>query len=187
MLTSKLVAPLVATSLLLAASVATAEEPAAAAKRSADDDLLLSDAPKPRYPPSSVRLKLAIGGLAVTGIAYAAAYGVTSNWPEVPGAEYLKAPVVGPWIALGKSGCSSDDPNCGAGKIVLRGILYVIDGIAQIGGLGLVGEAIFMKTEPDAVVRKSSARAFVAPSGPTLRPFPLITPSVTGLGILGTF
>ena len=45
--------------------------------------------------------------------AYAAAYGVTSNWPEVPGTDFLKVPVVGPWIALGKSGCASDDPGCG--------------------------------------------------------------------------
>lgn len=184
---SKRLAPLLAGSLLLAASSARAEEPAAkTAKEASDksDESLPTGEATLRYPPSSVRLKLALGGVAVTGIAYAAAYGVTANWPEVPGSEFLKAPVVGPWIALGKSGCASDDSGCSGAKIGLRGVLYVLDGFAQLGGLGLIAEAIFMKTEADTVPKKSSALA-----GPalTIRPYPMVTPTVTGLGFVGTF
>jgi hypothetical protein len=187
---SKLLAPLLATSLLLAASAACAEEPAAKAAAEAndkDDEALPSGEVVPHYPPPSVRITVALGGVAVTGIAYAAAYGVTSNWPEVPGSEFLKAPVVGPWIALGKSGCASDDPNCSGAKIALRGILYVLDGIAQLGGLGLIGEAIFMKTEPAAAPKKDLARAASAGSAITLRPLPMISPTVTGVGFVGTY
>ncbi|MEO7330883.1 MAG: hypothetical protein ABI193_20075 [Minicystis sp.] len=189
---SKLLAPVLATTLLLTASAARADEPPAkaiaeASDKDKDDDSLPVGEIIPRLPPSSVRLKLALGGVAVTGIAYAAAYGVTSNWPEVPGSAYLKAPVVGPWIALGKSGCASDDPNCSDAKIALRGILYVLDGLVQLGGLGMIGEAIFMKTEPDAAPKKGLGRAVFAGSALTVRPYPLVTPTVTGLGFVGTF
>src|SRR4051812_38365689 len=64
-------------------------------------------------PPSSVRPKLALGGVAVAGGAYAMSYAMASNFPEVPGTTELKIPIVGPWIALGKSGCATDDPDCG--------------------------------------------------------------------------
>src|SRR3954469_20740049 len=97
-------------------------------------------------PPSSVRLKLALGGVAVAGGGYAFSYAMASNFPEVPGTTQLKIPVVGPWLALGKSGCATDDPDCGA-KVVLRGFFLVIDGLAQIGGLGLIAEGVFMKTD----------------------------------------
>src|SRR4051812_20939601 len=71
-------------------------------------DLSRSAAPEVRYPPSSVRPKLVIGGLAISGLAYGAAIGTASNWPEVPGAAGLKIPFVGPWLALGQSGCALD-------------------------------------------------------------------------------
>jgi hypothetical protein len=128
-------------------------------------------------PPSSVRLKLALGGVAVAGGAYAMSYAMASNFPEVPGMGQLKIPVVGPWLALGKSGCATDDPDCGA-KVVLRGFFLVIDGLAQIGGLGLIAESVLMKT--DATAPKKAA-AF------TIRPTPLVGGSVTGLGFVGTF
>src|SRR6187402_796131 len=115
-----------------ATGVAHADEPEAAV------------APDAANPPSSVRLKLALGGVAVAGGAYAMSYAMASNFPEVPGTTELKIPVVGPWLALGKSGCATDDPDCGA-KVVLRGFFLVIDGLAQIGGVGLIAEAVFMK------------------------------------------
>ena len=128
-------------------------------------------------PPSSVRLKLALGGVAVAGGAYALSYAMASNFPEVPGMTGLKIPVVGPWLALGKSGCATDDPDCGA-KVVLRGFFLVIDGLAQIGGVGLIAEAVFMNTDPNAPKK---------PAAFTIRPTPLVTGSVTGLGFVGTF
>ena len=143
------------------------------------DDVVL---PK-RYPPTSVRWKLVGGGVAVTGLAYGAAFLCASNWPEAPGSDALKVPVVGPWIALGQSGCSKDDPDCGA-TAVFRAILTVLDGVIQAGGLGIAGEGLFMTTEaPQRPVPSSaSARREVV-----VRPMPIVTEHTTGMGVVGTF
>jgi hypothetical protein len=154
-----------------ATGVARADEPEAAIAPEA------AVAPEALHPPSSVRLKLALGGVAVAGGAYAMSYAMASNFPEVPGTTQLKIPIVGPWLALGKSGCATDDPDCGA-KVVFRGILLVIDGLAQLGGLGLIAEGVFMKTDPSA---PKKAAAF------TWRPTPLVTGNVTGVGFVGSF
>lgn len=133
-----------------------------------------------RYPPTSVRWKLVGGGLAVTGLAYGGAFLCASNWPEAPGSDALKVPVVGPWIALGKSGCSEDDPDCGA-TAVFRAILTVLDGLLQVGGLGIAGEGLFMTTEAPQRA-PASARSEVM-----VRPTPIVTQHTTGMGLVGTF
>jgi len=149
-------------------------------------DVSSSPAPEVRYPPSSVRVKLIIGGLAISGLAYAAAVGTASNWPEVPGSAGLKAPFVGPWIALAQSGCAPDDANCGA-KVYVRGAAYVLDGIVQIAGLGLIAEGIFMKTESPTAPQKKPSLALGLPGGITMHPLPMVSARYTGLGIVGTF
>jgi hypothetical protein len=156
---------------LTALGTARADEPAEA------EPIATAPAREAAHPPSSVRLKLGLGGVAVAGGAYAVSYAMASNFPEVPGMTGLKIPIVGPWIALGQSGCATDDPDCGA-KVVLRGFLLVIDGLAQIGGLGLIAEGVLMKTDASAPAKAS---AF------TIRPTPLVTGSVTGLGFVGSF
>jgi len=140
----------------------------------------------PRYPPSSVRLKLVAGGLVVAGGAYGAALLSSTVWPEVPGSDVLKIPVAGPWLALGKSGCATDEPDCGTGTLVVRGILLVLDGVAQIGGLGLVGEGIFMKTESGAPAKQRPALGF-RQGELTIQPTPIVSARFTGLGFVGTF
>lgn len=137
------------------------------------------DEPK-RYPPSSVRPKLIIGGLALTGLAYGAAVLSASTWPEVPGSSELKIPIVGPWMALAKNDCAPDDPDCGF-TLYLRAILTVADGLIQLGGLGIAAEGVFMTTEAaPAPERKASARV-------TVRAVPLVSGSTTGIGVVGTF
>ena len=141
----KRVAPVVLCGLFFAASTARAEDevkvehgtgaPLPAAEP-VDDE-----APARRYPPPSTRFKLIGTGIGITGAAWGFAFGAASGWPEVPGSSELKIPVVGPWLALGKSGCATGDSDCGA-KIAMRGILYVIDALVQIGGLGLVVERL---------------------------------------------
>ncbi|WP_437503389.1 hypothetical protein [Sorangium sp. So ce1099] len=152
-----------AAALVLTAANASAEEPPAPA----------------RHPPSSVRAKLIFGGVGVTAVAYGAAFLAASSWPEVPGSSELKIPIAGPWLALAKNGCAADDPDCGA-KLYLRGALTVIDGLAQLAGLGLVGEGIFMTTEAPST-RPPSAPAL------TVRAAPVITATGMGLGVVGTF
>lgn len=159
---------------IVAPSVARADE-GDEASTSGDDEVT----PVKRYPPSSVRYKLVGGGIAVTGLAYGTALLCSSSWPDAPGADELKIPVVGPWLALGKSGCAEDDPDCGALAYV-RAVLTVIDGLAQAGGVGIIGEGIFMTTEARPAKKRPAA-------GVVIRPVPVVTARSTGVGIVGSF
>lgn len=127
-----------------------------------------------RYPPSSVRLPLIIGGIVVLGAAYGLTAATALTWDDVPGADESLIPVAGPWIALAMNDCAPDDPDCGA-ILWLRGILYIVDGFAQLGGLGLLAEGIFMTTEADA------------PAATSWSVSPVITPRMQGFGVTGTF
>lgn len=160
----KSVALALASALALTAASAGAEEP---------------EAPK-RYPPSSVRAKVIVGGAAVTALAYGAAFVAASSWPDVPGSSELKIPIAGPWIALAKNDCAPDDPDCGY-KLYLRGALLVVDGLAQLAGLALIGEGIFMTTEA------RSAQPPARPLSLTVRPAPVVTATGMGFGLVGTF
>lgn len=134
-------------------------------------------APPKRYPPTSVRWKLVLGGLAVSGVAYTIAYLTAAQWPDVPGAAQMKIPVVGPWIALGHAGCSADNPGCGA-EVPVRGIGQVLDAIAQTAGLGLIGEGLFMTTESEGAAPKAAL---------TIQPMPIVTPTMQGFGVTARF
>ena len=154
----------------------TAAAPVWAQQADEPEDVL----PK-RYPPTSVRWKLISGGLALTGLAYGTAYLCASTWPDAPGADSLKIPVAGPWIALADSGCAADDPDCGFLKY-FRGFLTIIDGFVQAGGLGIAGEGIFMTTEREQPKPRRSEGAKVK-----MRPMPIVTSKTTGLGVVGQF
>jgi hypothetical protein len=129
-----------------------------------------------RYPPSSVRFGLIAGGVGVTGLAYGLGAMCAGIWPEVPGSDWLYAPVIGPWAALAQSGCAADDPDCSA-IIYVRGVLYVLSGIAQLGGLGLIGEGTFMTTEAEGEAPPKASWTVV----------PMAGPHHGGLSAVGTF
>jgi hypothetical protein len=133
----------------------------------------------PRYPPSSVRPKLIVGGLAIAGVGYGAAFLGAEATPTWPGTDELKIPVIGPWWALAKNGCPADDPGCDA-FVFLRAGLLVLDGLIQAAGLAIVAEAIVMKTEAAPAAPKPAA-AF------TWKPAPFVTPTAAGVGFVGTF
>ena len=82
-------------------STAQASEPASVASAIIDDEPLLM-----RHPPSSVRVPLVIGGLGATGVAYGVSALAATTWSDVPGADALLVPVVGPWISLAQNGCA---------------------------------------------------------------------------------
>lgn len=169
-----------ATSLVSAGGLAQSPDPDAdpAAKAKPAEEEPSPEVPDlVRYPPSSVRLPLIIGGSFVTLAAYGITLASGLAWDDVPGADAMLVPIVGPWIALGQSGCAADDPDCGA-ILYIRGILLVVDGIAQAAGLGLIGEGIFMTTEADAPAAEPKTSWTLAP---------VITPTHTGLGVIGTF
>jgi hypothetical protein len=173
-------------------------------KKSFDTDVV---AALDRYPPFSTRFKVLAAGIVVTGTAWGVSYGIARGWPEAPchvtlvgaygpdgktpcssgppGYNQLGIPIVGPWIALAKSGCPTDNPTCQTGSIVGRGVAYVLDGIIQAAGLALVVEAVVMKTEP-ADSNKTSAFA-LRYRGVEVRPVPLTTAGGAGFGVVGTF
>jgi hypothetical protein len=126
-----------------------------------------------RYPPSSVRIGLLAGGIGMFGVAYGLSAMSASVWPGTPGSSALYAPVVGPLIALGNSGCSEDDPDCGA-IVYVRGVLYVVDTLVQLGGLGLIAQGLFMTTEAEG-------------AAPSVSIVPVVTPTTHGVSIIGQF
>jgi len=160
-------------------TLATAALAAAAPVRAEDAPL--------RYPPSGVRWKLVAGGGGLFAASYGAGAALAAAFPEVPGSEAMYIPVAGPWIALGNSGCSSDDPGCEAMPIV-RAVLYVFDGLIQGGSLAIVGEGIFGTTEAAAqttAVRPSARTSRVGEV--TVTPVPIVTRDRTGFALGGTF
>jgi hypothetical protein len=158
-------------------------EPAAPAPAVASIDGL---APEVRYPPTSTRYKLIAVGAVLAGGAWGVAYGAGQGWQTVPGAAQLKIPVAGPWIALGKTGCASDDPQCATGTLVVRTILLTLDAVVQLGGLAIIAEAIAMKTEAPAAEKKASFLG-LRYRGVEVMPAPVVSPGGAGFGIVGTF
>jgi hypothetical protein len=161
-----------------------------------------------RYPPFSTRFKVLAAGLVVTGAAWGVSYGISRAWPEQrchvallgpvypdgktpcasgpPGYNQLAIPIAGPWIALARSGCPTDNPTCSGGSIAGRGVAYVLDGLVQLAGLALMVQAAVMKTEPADSPKKTSAFA-LRYRGVEVRPLPIATPSGGGVGLVGTF
>jgi hypothetical protein len=154
--------------------------PAATAPAAApEQDIVL------RYPPSSSRWKIIVAGIATFAVGYGGSAAMGGAFSDVPGRDWLFVPVIGPWAALGTGGCAADEetrPGEGdcEGWLALRGILYVVDGLVQLGGLGITAEGIFMTTEADAPAAKAPAKA-------TVMPAPIVTDNALGLGVVGTF
>lgn len=136
-----------------------------------------------RFPPSAARWRIFAAGLSVTIVAYGGAALMGGLWKDIPGGDYLFAPVAGPWIALAQSGCGPDEETTeGEGDcealIGLRAAIYVVDGLLQLGGLGIIAESIIMTTESEDAK---------APAKATVLPTPIVTPTMVGLGVAGTF
>ncbi len=123
----------------------------------------------------------------MTAVSYGGAAAMAGAWSDAPGTDMLFVPVAGPWIGLGKLGCAPDEEttvgqgDCD-GMLALRGILYVLDGLVQLGGLGVVAEGIFMTTEatPDAAPAKAAL-------APRFMVTPIVSGGTAGLGVVGTF
>lgn|GEM_PF-2157975 len=127
-----------------------------------------------RYPPTRVRLPLILGGLGFTAAAYAASAGTAYGWDYVPGAQSLYIPVAGPWMALAENRCPADGSECDP-MIYARGILEALSGLAQLGGLAVAAQGIFMTTEAKPAPRTS------------LSVVPVVTETMTGVTVGGAF
>lgn len=161
---------LLASSLVSAPALAD-EPPPSASGPIADDDA-------PTYPPPSVRWKVIATGFGVTALAYGVTLASGFAWDDVPGSGAFKIPYVGPWIAVAQNKCSPSNRDCGA-LLYVRGALEVVSGIVQDAGIGLVIEGIVMTTQKAPAAKKAA--------GFTVMPVPIIGPTTTGMGLIGTF
>lgn len=166
----------------LSATLSATAEPASVAATAPSTDRADANL---RYPPSSARYGVVIAGAIMTSVTYGGAAAMGAGWSEVPGADMLYIPVAGPWIALGESGCAPTEESApGAGDceaiMVARGLLFVLDGLLQAGGLVIVTEGIFMTTESESAAPAEPKKASIAPA-------PFVTRDAIGVGLLGTF
>lgn len=159
------------------AAVARAEEPL-----SSRDPSAAEPAPADRPPPAA-RTNHLVAGAVTTAVSYGLALGASFMVEErnFRGAKDLRIPLVGPWMAIGRTGCPESNPSCSKAALVVTAILTAFDGVVQAGGLAIIGEGLFLKT--------SSARP--APrkaEGPTVRAVPLqFERGGVGLGVVGSF
>lgn len=132
-------------------------------------------------PPPGARTTHLVAGATLTLASYGLAVGSSYLFPDYRGAKQLRIPIAGPWLALGKTGCPTNDPDCSPVSLALGAILVVIGGVTQAGGVGVVAEGLFLNTSaPKPAPRKDQAA--------TLRAVPMdFGPGSAGLGVVGTF
>jgi hypothetical protein len=126
----------VALSSLLSPAFARAEEPSI-------DQIEYHPA---ELPPDGARTRVLLVGLALTAGWYGAAVGTSYLWSDAPNASDLRLPVIGPWKALGNTGCGSQESRCTTVTVIGRTALAVVSGVGQAGGLFALVEGIFMDT-----------------------------------------
>jgi hypothetical protein len=110
---------------------------------------------------------------------YGVGAGTRFLWSDAPGAEDLLIPVAGPWMALAQTGCPESEPDCSIVETILRATLTTLSGVGQIGGIGIIGEGLFVPTRSDRAATKA----------PELRAQlqPLVAGDRLGLGVVGVF
>jgi hypothetical protein len=166
--TRSLLAPAVGLTVLLASVLqparAWAEEPSVA----------VADAPRPADEPTSPEPGTS-GRLALTGGAllvgwYGLGVGASFAFKDEPWAKSMRIPVAGPFMALTDVRCQKDDPDCTTPLVVVRSVLAVIDGVGQVGGLGVLLESLLVQSEspPPPPPKRASVRAAPLVSGSTL-------------------
>ena len=140
------------------------------------------------YPEPGVQTGLFFAGLGTTAGWYGAALGFSYLFPDAPGADDLRIPVAGPWMALADTGCADDDPDCSIFIVVLRAILTTMDAVGQAGGVAVMAEAIFLPTQERAAPPERRRPRLRRETGVVVRPAPVVTGrDGVGLGVIGSF
>jgi hypothetical protein len=149
------------------ASAALFVAPAANAAPPAPDAVAAAPAEvePPDYPPPSTRWKVAGVGLGALAVFYGLGVAPSYAFPDVPGMKDLRIPVAGPWIATAHSSCGTD-LDCSNVLVIVRTILFVLDGAAQAGSVGVVLEGLFMPTQEAPALPPSEAPRAPPPSKP---------------------
>jgi hypothetical protein len=98
-------------------------------------------------PPPSTQPNLVLIGAAVTAGWYGASVATSYGWRQSNEATWLRIPIVGPYVALGKTRCDSRETDCKAVNVVIRTILTSFCAIGQTGGVLAMLEGAFLRTE----------------------------------------
>lgn len=143
-------------------------------------------------PPPAARTNLIVAGAATTLVSYGLALGASFALSEddLRGAKDLRVPIAGPWMELGKTGCPKNTPSSCTVQLVVGAILTIFDGVTQIGGLGMVGEGLFLNTSSAGPTPRKAGSSTLRrdATGPTVRAVPFnFEKGGFGLGVVGTF
>ncbi len=152
-------------------------------------------------PPPAARARTLLMGAAVFGGFYGGALAASYGWDEDPGAADLRIPLVGPWLKVGHTTLCANLPEsntpCSDPAQVAGGVLAVISGIGQIGGLALLLEGTFMRTRAKNQTAlhlwqprgraSSPSDDWQAGRGRRLQFVPILTPSTFGAVMTGSF
>lgn len=102
------------------------------------------------HPPASARTNTLIVGAATTVGFYGMAVGTSYLWPSSPVSGDLRIPVAGPYMALFGAGCGDTELGCGTFTAVLRTLFAGLSAVGQTGGVLMLAEAAFMRTNSSA-------------------------------------
>lgn len=105
-----------------------------------------------RLPPPVARWNLLLTGSLVTAGFYGAGLAASYLWPDARGAKDLRIPVVGPFMAVGRTKLCENDKEapetCNNPTRIIGAVLSAVSGIGQAGGLALVVQSLFLRTAP---------------------------------------
>lgn len=94
---------------------------------------------------------------------YGLALGTSYLWADAPTADDMRIPVVGPFMAIGGAKCGGAETGCNTVSVVIRTVFATLSGIGQVGGIALVAEGLFMRTEARPVRESASTTWTVTP------------------------
>jgi hypothetical protein len=147
-----------------------------------------------RYPPPGTGSSLVLGGAGVALGGYAVAFGSSYLWSEAPTASDLRLPVAGPVLAIAGAGCGAEEAGCGNLVVVVRSVFAALSGMAQIGGLALMAEGLFLPTAGEAPSSAQSADRFrgtefqsTADATPRFIFSPVASDTTFGFNVAGQF
>jgi hypothetical protein len=174
-----LLASIAALSSLLSPTRARAEEPTI-------DQIEYHPA---ELPPDGARTRVILVGVALTAGWYGAALGTSYLWSDAPNASDLRLPVIGPWKALGNTGCGSKESGCTTITVIARTALAVVSGVGQAGGVFAIVEGLVMDTGSSSAAGKArvdTARVETA-RGPSWAAAPVVLSDGAGIELVGSF
>ncbi len=139
-------------------------------------------------PPDAARGRLLLVGAALTAGWYGVGVGTSYLWSEAPNAKDLRLPVVGPWLALGDTGCGSAESSCSTLIVIGRTALAIVSGVGQAGGVLALTEGIFMTTGSGAATPKAAGNVMRdVGAQPSWVAVPVVLPDGAGIEVSGRF